>query len=71
MAGKMNPDALAGAAGVGMSFKAGEPNVIPIHSTFDGELHHTLRLARLRRRHGLTGSRAVLLANLIFDGCAR
>ena len=42
-----NPGALAGAAGVGMTFKAAELNVNPIHSTFDGEMHHAVRLDRL------------------------
>jgi hypothetical protein len=71
MAGKINPGALAGATGVGMTFKAGELNVIPIHTTFDGELHHRLRVACLQRRHGLTGSRADLIASLAFDGGRR
>ncbi len=47
MAGKRNPGALAGAAGVGMTFKAVELNVNPIHSTFAGEMHHAMRLDRL------------------------
>ncbi len=71
MAGKRNPGALAGAAGVGMTFKAVEPMVTPTHTTFDGELHHRLRVARLQRRHGLTGSRADLIAFLAFDGGRR
>ncbi len=71
MAGKRNPGALAGAAGVGMTFKAVELNVNAIHTTFEGELHHRLRVARLQRRHGLTGSRADLIASLAFDGGRR
>ena len=68
MAGKRNPAALARADGVRLTFKAIEPNVTPTHSTFDGELHHRLRVARLRARYGLTGSRADLIASLAFDG---
>ena len=71
MAGKRNPGALAGATGVGMTFKAIEPNVTPTHTTFDGEMHHRLRAARLRARYGLTGSRADLIASLAFDGGPR
>ena len=71
MADKNNPGALAGAAGVGMTFKAGELNVIPIHSTFDGEMHHALRLARLRIRYGLNGPIAVAIASLAYDGGRR
>jgi hypothetical protein len=32
---------------------------------------HNLRLSHLRRRHGLTGARAILIASLAFDGGAR
>ncbi len=71
MAGKRNPGALAGAIGVGMTFKAGEQNVIPIHSTFDGEMHHALRLALLRLRHGLHGPLAAAIASLAYDGGRR
>ena len=71
MAGKRNPGALAGAAGVGMTFKAGELNVIPIHSTFGRELHHALRLERLRVRHGIHGPIAVAIASLAYDGGRR
>ncbi len=71
MAGKRNPGAPAGATGVGMTINAAELNVTPIHTTFDGELHHRLRVARLQRRHGLTGSRADLIASLAFDGGRR
>ena len=46
MAEKINPGALAGAAGVGMTFKAAELNVISTLSTFDRELHHAMRLDR-------------------------
>jgi hypothetical protein len=35
------------------------------------ELHQDLRLARLRERHGLSGSRASLIASLAFDGDRR
>ena len=68
MAGKRNPGALAGAAGVGMTFKAAELNVTPIHSTFDGEMHDALRLTRLRIRHGIHGPIAVAIASLAYDG---
>ena len=71
MAGKRNPGALAGAAGVGMTFKAGGLNVIPSHSTYDGEMHHALRLARLRLRHGLHGPLAAAIASLAYDGGRR
>ena len=71
MADKNNPGALAGAAGVGLTFKAGELNVIPIHSTFDRELHHALRLERLRVRHGIHGPIAVAIASLAYDGGRR
>ncbi len=71
MAGKRNPGALAGATGVGMTFKAGELNVIPTLSTFDGEMHHALRLERLRIRHGIHGPIATTNASLAFDGGLR
>ena len=71
MAGKRNPGALAGASGVGVTFKAATLNVSPIHSTSDGELHQALRLARLRRRHGLNGPLAATIANLCYDGGRR
>ncbi len=71
MAGRRNPGALAGAAGVGMTFKAGELNVIPIHSTFDGEMHHPLRLERLRIRHGIHCPIAAAIASLAYDGGRR
>ncbi len=71
MARKNNPGALAGAAGVGMTFKAGELNVTPIHSTFGGEMHHALRLERLRIRHGIHGPIAVTIASLAYDGGRR
>ena len=71
MIGKRNPGARAGATGVGLTFNAATLNVIPILSTFDGELHHRLRVARHQRRHGLTGSRADLIASLAFDGGRR
>ena len=71
MAGQRNPGALAGAAGVGLTFKAGELNVIPIDSTFDGEMHHALRLVRLRIRHGIHGPIAVTIASLAYDGGRR
>ena len=71
MPGKRTPAALTGATGVGMTFKAARLNVTPIHTTFNGELHHRLRIARLQRRHGLTGSRADLIASLAFDGGRR
>jgi hypothetical protein len=44
MAEKRNPGALVGAVGVGMTFKAGELNVRPIYSTFDGKMRHAMRL---------------------------
>ncbi len=59
------------AAGVGMTFKAAELNVTPIHSTFDGKMHHALRLERLRIRHGIHGPIAVTIASLAFDGGRR
>ena len=65
-----NPGARPGATGVGMTFKAGELNVNPHHIAFDGELHHALRLSRLRKRHGLTGPLAARIAALAFDGGA-
>ena len=68
MTGQRNPGALAGAAGVGMTFKASELNVIPIHSTFDGEMHHPLRLERLRIRHGIHCPIAVAIAYLAYGG---
>ncbi len=68
MAGQRNPGALAGAAGVGMTFKAGELNVMPIRSTFDGEMHHALRLERLRIRHGQHGPLASTIALLAYGG---
>ena len=71
MAEKRNPAALAGADGVRLTFKAGELNVIPIHSTFDGEMHHALRLERLRIRHGIHGPLAVAIASLAYDGGRR
>jgi len=71
MAHKRNPGALAGATGVRMTFKAASLNVTPPLSTFDGELHHALRLGRLRRRHGLTGSLAAYVASLAYDGGRR
>ncbi len=71
MAGKRNPGARPGAAGVGMTFKAGELNVIPTHSTSNGEMHHALRLERLRIRHGIHGPIAVTIASLAYDGGRR
>jgi len=71
MALTRNPGALAGATGVEMTFKAGELNVIPSHSTYGGELHHALRLVRLRHRHGLSGALAASIASLAFDGGRR
>ena len=71
MAGKINPGALAGAAGAGLTFKAGELNVIPTLSTFDGEMHHALRLERLRIRHGIHGPIAAAIASLAYDGGRR
>ncbi len=68
---KRTPAALPGADGVGMTFKAAELNVTPIHTTCDGELHHALRLARLRVRHGIHGPIAVAIASLAFDGGRR
>ena len=52
---KTDPGRTKGAAGTGVTFKAGELNVFPVHSTFDGEMHHALRLERLRIRHGIHG----------------
>jgi hypothetical protein len=54
-----NPGRANGAAGTGMTFKAARLNVKPIHITFDGEMHHRLRVARLQAKRGLTNSRAV------------
>ena len=68
MTGKRNPAARPSAGGVGMTFKAGELNVRPIYSTFDGEMHHAMRLARLRIRHGIHGPIAAAIAALAFDG---
>lgn len=68
MSGKKHPGARPGAAGVGMTIKAATLNVTPIHTTFDGELHHALRLARLRVRHGIHGPIAVAIASLAYDG---
>ena len=68
MAGKRNPAARASADGVGRTIKAAEPNVTPIHTTFDGELHHAMRLDRLRLRHGLHGPLAATIASLCYDG---
>ncbi len=65
---KENPGARPGATGVGMTFKAGELNVNPHHRAFDGELHHALRIRRLRKHYGLTGALAALIAALAFDG---
>ncbi len=67
MTRKRNPGALAGATGVGMTFKAGELNVTPLDSTLDRELHHALRLERLRVRHGLSGPLAARIAFLAHD----
>ena len=71
MAEKRIPAALARATGIGMTFNAATLNVTPIHNTFDDEMHHTLRLARLRRRHGLNGPLAATIANLCYDGGRR
>ncbi len=68
---KRNPGALAGATGVGMTIKAAELNVTPIHTTVDGELHHALRLERLRIRHGIHGPIAAAIASLAYDGGRR
>ena len=38
------------------------PNI----SIFDDNIKHRLRLSHLRRWHGLTGSRAALIAGLVF-----
>ena len=67
MTGKRNPGARAGATGVGLTFKA-SLNVSPSHSTFDGEMHHAMRLERLRIRHGIHGPVASAIAALAFDG---
>ena len=64
---RVGPGAPASASRAGMTF-AGEPTVNRTHSTFDGELHHALRLSRLRKRHGLTGPLAARIAALAFDG---
>ena len=71
MALKKNPGARPGAPGFGMTFKAGELNVTPSHSNSDDELHHALRLHRLRHRHGLSGPLAAFIASLAFDGGRR
>jgi len=54
-----------------MTIKAAELNVTPIHTTVDGELHHALRLERLRIRHGIHGPIAVAIACLAYDGGRR
>ena len=41
------------------------------YSTYSTDIKHLLRLSRLQRWHGLNGSRAVLIADLAFDGCSR
>jgi uncharacterized protein YjaZ len=51
-----------------MTFKAAELNVFQIHSTIDGELHHAMRLERLRLRHGLQGPLASTIAALAYGG---
>ncbi len=66
---RVGPGAPASASRAGMTF-AGEPTVTRSLSTFDGELHHVLRLSRLRNRHGLTGPLAARIATLAFDGGA-
>jgi len=63
-----NPGALAGATGVGMTFKADELNVTQTDSVFSDELHHALRIRRLHLQYGLTGPLAARIAALAFDG---
>ena len=41
------------------------------YSTVAHELKHLMRASFLRRRHGLSGSRAALVAGLVYDGGAR
>ncbi len=41
------------------------------YSKFPSNIKHRLRLSRLQRWHGLSGSRAMLIADLAFDGCSR
>jgi hypothetical protein len=53
---------------VGMTFKAATLNVSPSHSTFNSEMHHAMRLERLRIRHGIHGPVAAAIAALAFDG---
>jgi hypothetical protein len=51
-----------------MTFNADTLNVRPNYSTFDGEMHHAMRLERLRIRHGIHGPVAAAIAALAFDG---
>ena len=37
------------------------------YSTYSTDIKHLLRLSRLQRWHGLSGSRAALIAALAFD----
>jgi len=71
MAEHRNPGALPGATGVGLTFKAATLNVTPAISTLDNELHHALRLERLRIRHGIHGPIAAAIASLAYDGGRR
>ncbi len=43
----------------------------PDYNTLPSNIKHRLRLSRLQRRHGLSGSRAALIAGLVFDGGSR
>jgi len=40
----------------------------PDYNILPSNIKHRLRLSRLQRWHGLAGSRAVLIADLAFDG---
>ncbi len=71
MAGKRNPGSARQRPGVRVTLNAATLNVISTHITFGDEMHRRLRVARLLRRYGLTGSRADLIASLAFDGGRR
>jgi len=71
MTGKRNSGSACQRAGVRLTFKADTLNVRPIYSTFGGEMHHAMRLDRLRIRHGLDGPFAAAIALMAYDGGRR
>jgi uncharacterized protein YjaZ len=54
-----------------LTFKADGLNVNSFHSIVYGEMHHAMRLERLRIRHGIHGPLAAAIACIAFDGGRR